>query len=74
MVRANMDPIRSATLFRHSLEVSSLSTVGAHSAHSAPELRRTPYLSTFGFRKEGVCSGYQLGAIFLARVNSHREK
>jgi hypothetical protein len=28
--------------------------------HSAPELRRTPYLSTFGFRKEGVCSRYQL--------------
>ncbi|MBW1905990.1 MAG: hypothetical protein JRE45_18800 [Deltaproteobacteria bacterium] len=26
-------------------------------AHSAPELRRTSYLSTFGFRKEGVCSG-----------------
>ena len=32
----------------------------AHSAHSVPELRRTSYLSTFGFRKEGVCSGYQL--------------
>jgi len=31
----------------------------ALSAHSAPELRRKPYLSTFGFRKEGVCRGYQ---------------
>jgi hypothetical protein len=29
-------------------------------ANSAPEFRTTPYLSTFGFRKEGVCSGYQL--------------
>lgn len=32
----------------------------AHDAHSAPELRRKPYLSTFGFRKKGVCRGYQL--------------
>jgi len=33
---------------------------GDFGGHSAPELRRKPYLSTSGFRKEGVCSGYQL--------------
>jgi len=44
----------------HAVAVSSDEIRRVAVAHSAPELRRKPYLSTFGFRKEGVCSGYQL--------------
>ena len=51
--------------YRSTRENAAATLVASQITPSAPELRRTPYLSTFCFRKEGVCSGYEHACVVV---------